>query len=269
LKQQNVGLQKWLKAHYPDSAGAVGYLTGNVPVSIQTTQQYKEVFHQLGMNPTSGGFDEQYNIMGETTYIPFASAMKQKGVKGLVWTGDPVQLAKLEQAMAAIDYKPEWIFGDINAYSKSFIDTVGVSLQPTYAPLTFTPFEDACQNSMGGRAMAQYLALFRKYDPTGRSHASLGVNAFAAWLLFAQGAKACGANLTVRCMYDQMQHTTKFNAGGLTGQVEVAAQAPTQCYTAVEAIPRVSSLSTCSRTRASSTAHRPTSPTSPVTTARA
>ena len=236
LNQYNNGLPKWLKAKYPDSIGHVGYLTGNVPVSVSAKDQYKEVFQQIGMN-APGGYDQQYNIMGESTYIPFVSVMKQQGVKGVVWTGDPEQLGKVEQAMAAIDYKPDWIFGGVNSYAKNFIQSAGASLLPTYATLDFVPFEDTNPNTIAGRAMGQYLSLFNKYNPTGRSHAALGVNAFAGWLLFAQGADACGANLTAKCMYNEMQHTTKFTAGGLTGQVEVAAQAPTQCYTAVVATP--------------------------------
>jgi len=41
----------------------------------------------------------------------------------------------------------------------------------------------------------------------------------------------------VKCMYDQMQKITKFTAGGLVGQSEIATQATTQCWTGVVAIP--------------------------------
>ena len=41
-------------------------------------------------------------------------------------------------------------------------------------------------------AIPQYEQLFDTYLPNGLKTASLGLNSFAAWLLFAQSAKACG-----------------------------------------------------------------------------
>ena len=234
LNQYTNGLMRWLGEHYPDSKGSLGYLYASIAPSILSASQYKEVFNQMGMTQS---YEHQFNVLGESTWVPVAAAMKKAGVKGLVWVGDDATLAKLEEAMRAVNYSPEWIFGGVNVYTPSLISELNGTNIPTYMPLSFTPFEDAGQNTLGGHAMAEYQQLFKTYMPAGRSHASLGVNAFASWLLFAQGAKACGANLTVRCMYDQMQKTTKFTAGGLTGQVEVASQRPTQCWTAVVTTP--------------------------------
>ena len=52
-------------------------------------------------------------------------------------------------------------------------------------------------------AVKQYEALFNQYLPNStRKQAALGMNSFSAWLLFAQAAKACGGNLTPKCVYD-------------------------------------------------------------------
>jgi hypothetical protein len=236
LNQLNNGLEKWLTQKFPDSKGAVGYLASNVAATILTKRQDQEVFQQLGWNPTSGGVDAEFNALGETTWVPIATNLKQKGVKGLVWVGTPENLVALEQAMQAINYKPEWIFGGINGYDPALQKGFKTTPLPTYLPLEFAPFEYANQHTLGGTAIHQYLELFQKYLPKGKSHAALGINSFASWLLFAQAAKACGANLTPKCMYGQMQKTTKFNAGGLTGQSEIATQAPTQCFTATQAV---------------------------------
>ena len=52
-------------------------------------------------------------------------------------------------------------------------------------------------------AVKQYEDLFDQYLPNStRKQASLGLNSFSAWLLFAQAAKSCGADLTRKCVYD-------------------------------------------------------------------
>ena len=65
-------------------------------------------------------------------------------------------------------------------------------------------------------AVNQYEALFARYLPTStRKQAALGLNSFSAWLLFAEKAKACGGDLTPKCVYDAASKVTTWNGGGL------------------------------------------------------
>ena len=139
--------------------------------------------------------------------------------------------------MQAIDYKPTWIFASGNIYDQEFIKTTGSQIVNTYVPLNNYPFEEAVKKAAGSEAMQQYLALFQKYLPSGKAQTLLGVDAFAAWLLFAQGANMCGNNLTRKCLYNAMQKVTSFDGGGLTAPANPASGQTTQCYAVSQATP--------------------------------
>ena len=124
--------------------------------------------------------------------------MKDKGVEGVIWVGEPENLGKLETDMADIAFTPQWVRADTNHYDQKLLDTGGDSVANTYIPSSFTPFEQAAQNP----ATQQYLDEFAKYKPNAKAKALLGAQAWSAWLLFAQAAKACGSDLTRKCVYD-------------------------------------------------------------------
>ena len=63
--------------------------------------------------------------MGVSDWTPYAQAMKNKGVKGLIFYGDFKQLAKLESVLTAMEYKLDWIDTNNNAYGQQFIDLAG------------------------------------------------------------------------------------------------------------------------------------------------
>ena len=65
----------------------------------------------------------------------------------------------------------------------------------------------------------------------------LGVESFSEWLLFAKVAKACGTDLTTRCLYDKMQTITSFDGGGLTAPSNPAGHQTSRCYDLVQATP--------------------------------
>src|SRR5207253_241362 len=87
-------------------------------------------------------------------------------------------------------------------------------------------------------ATQQYLDLFAKYKPSGKSHAALGPQAFSAWLLFAKAAKACGDDLTRKCVYDKAQTETDWTGGGLHAPENTTTQAAATCGIVLEATPQ-------------------------------
>jgi ABC-type branched-subunit amino acid transport system substrate-binding protein len=159
--------------------------------------------------------------------------MKDKGVKGLIYTGEPEALAALEQAMVEQGYQPEWITAQANLYDERLVKIGGNAIKNTYVVTTFTPFEDASSNP----ALQQYLDLFKKYLPSGKAKALLGVQGFSAWLLFAQAAKQCGADLTRLCVYNNLKKVHQWTGGGLHAQTDPGAGTPSDCYALIEATP--------------------------------
>ncbi|MBI2709236.1 MAG: ABC transporter substrate-binding protein [Actinobacteria bacterium] len=229
LNAQSIGVYQYLARRFPGSGSAVGYLTGNIPATLTVKNQAQEAAKQgLGFKTV---YDERYTPTGEATWTPFAQGMKTKGVKGLVYVGEPENLAKLEQAMASVGFTPQWVVAGPNNYDQILVKTGGGAVKRTFMQVNFVPFEEASKSP----ALQQYLDLFARYKPSGKARAVLGVQAFSAWLIFAKAAGACGANLTRRCVYDNAKKLRDWNAGGLSAPQRVDQQKTSQCYTVVEA----------------------------------
>ena len=217
------GIFRYLKATFPDSISSTGYLTGSIATTVNNKNQYQEAANSFGFQTV---YDGQYNPVGEPTWVPYAQAIKDKGVKGLYYVGEPANLGKLIDALSQIDYKLDWIAGAGNQYDPKLIDNVGSGLDSNTVFIQdgTTPFL-ATQVP----AIPQYQQLFDKYLPSGKSQASLGLNSFTAWLLFAASAKQCGANLTRRCVYDAGSKTTSWNGGGISAQADPSSKQPSPC----------------------------------------
>jgi len=231
----NVGAELWMNQKFPGSGNKVEYLAPNVASVINTMNQVEEASRHNGWKTLA---KVQYPAAGQVTWIPIAQKLKTEGATGVVWLGEPQNLAKLEAAMVAIDYKPAWVYAyGGNIYDKAFLRSAKTQMVPTYVPLQVYPFELADKNAAGSEAMKQYLALFQKYLPNGKARTLLGVESFSEWLLFAKAAKACGADLTTRCLYDKMQTITTFDGGGLTAPSNPAGHQTSRCYDLVQATP--------------------------------
>ena len=230
LDNVNVGSDRYVAATFPTSTSKVGYLTGNIPATMLTKGQFQEAGKQLGWKTI---YDAQYNAAGESTWTPFAQAVASKGVKGLVFVGEPCNLAKLEQAFSTIGYYPDWILVTSNFYDKSLITQGGSALKNTYVALLNPPYTSTAQVP----GLAKYFALFQKYLPNGKSQAVLGLDSFSAWLLFARAAQECGVDLTRKCVYDHAKAITSWDGGGLTAPANPGKGLEPTCYTVMKAEP--------------------------------
>ena len=212
-------------------------MTAGLPSTIVVKDQAVEGGKAAGMTIVA---DIQYNANGENTWAPIVQALKSKGVKGILWTGEPENLAKLEQGLKDANYPMDFIRPDANHYDQKLLDTGGKAIENTFVHAQIYPFEQAAQNP----ATQQYLALFKKYLPNGKAKSYLGVQAFSAWLLFAKGATACGSKLTRACILDKTKQVggTSWTGGGLHGASNVREQQATECFTVFKASPNGFSL---------------------------
>jgi ABC-type branched-subunit amino acid transport system substrate-binding protein len=224
------GQFRWLDKKFPGSADHMGVLSADVPVTKTISDQTQEAAEALGFKTV---YSDVYPPAGNVSWAPYVAAMKDKGVKGLIYTGEPEGLAALEQTMVEQGYQPEWITAQANLYDERLVKIGGNAIKNTYVVTTFTPFEDASSNP----ALQQYLDLFKKYLPSGKAKALLGVQGFSAWLLFAQAAKQCGADLTRLCVYNNLKKVHQWTGGGLHAQTDPGAGTPSDCYALIEATP--------------------------------
>jgi hypothetical protein len=222
------GIFRYLKETFPDSITQTGFLTGNLATTINNKKQYQEAAESFGYQTV---YDDLYNPVGEQTWAPFAQSIKDKGVKGLYFVGEPTNLGKLLDALSQIDYKLDWVSAAGNQYDQKLLDSAGAALDTNtvFIQVGVTPFL-ATQVP----AIPQYEELFQQYLPNGKSQASLGLNSFSAWLLFAQSAKQCGAAMTRKCVYEAGIATTSWSGGGLSSEADPSSKQPGDCFSIVK-----------------------------------
>lgn len=215
----------WLAEKYPASKNAFGVLTGNLPTLVTQAKRFEEALKSVGWNEV---YSEQFNVTtGEPTWRPFAEKMKARGVKGLVFVGEPVEFASLMKALQEIGYKPDWVSGDANEYDDLLVKEGGTAADGAEIRSVFYPFLDRAQ-AKKYPATQQYLDLIAKYKPGGKV-AYLGVQGFSAWLLFAVSARDCGADLTRDCVFAKTRSYRTWTGGGLHAPADTKGKQPT-CF---------------------------------------
>ena len=109
--------------------------------TITNKNQYEEAGLKLGFGKAV--YDAQYNATGEPTWTPIAQAIKDAGVKGLFYVGEPSDFSQLLSALASIDYKLDWVAAVANEYDPKLLAGAGKALdfEPVYVALGTTPFE--------------------------------------------------------------------------------------------------------------------------------
>jgi ABC-type branched-subunit amino acid transport system substrate-binding protein len=216
---------------FPDAIKSVVTLTGNVSATELVDAQATEAAKDLGWTVKA---NMQYSALGEPTWVPVAQKIKDQGAKGLIWTGEAQNLALLMKALQQINYPLDFVVAAANHYDQNLIKDGGSAVHNVYMVVGQVPYEEASKNP----ATQQYLDLFAKYLPSGKSHAVLGMQTWSAWLLFALAADKCGADLTRKCVYDNALTYTDWTGGGLNAPQNVKTQAAGDCGILLEATPQ-------------------------------
>lgn len=232
-----IGDYRYLEQKFPKATKAYGVLTGDIDTTKIVARQGDEAAKSLGWTKV---YDDIYPPTGQADWTPTAQQIKDKGVKALLWTGEPENLAKLMQALADINYALDFVRTDANHYDDKLVDIGGSAIRNVFVRSVFTPFELA----KGDNATQQYLDAFAKYLPNGKAKALLGMQAWSAWMLFATAANECGDDLTRKCVYDNATSISAWTGGGLHAAVDLKANKAPECFTSLEASPSGFELST-------------------------
>jgi ABC-type branched-subunit amino acid transport system substrate-binding protein len=225
LKSLGVGAMNYMATKYPQAKDHLGVLTGDISTTKIVADQDTEGAKAAGWKIV---YNDQYPAAGVTDWTPYSQGLKSAGVKGLVWVGEPENLAALMKSLKNIGYKLDFVRTDANHYDQKLISIGGDALadKNVYVQSSFYPFEKADKSNATG----QYLDAFKQYKPGGKSNTYLGLQAWSAWLLFAKAAKACGNDLTRTCMYDNAKKVTSWPGGGLHATTDPGAGTTSDCY---------------------------------------
>jgi len=121
-----------------------------------------------------------------------------------------------------LGYNPIWLM-DAAEYTEAFAqwNTAGLA-NNVYVHVAYEPLEAA----KAVPAVAQYLAIVKKY---GGNTSSLGEQSTSSFLLWATAAKACGSTLTRQCMINHLAKVTNWTGGGLNAPTNPAKNLPPAC----------------------------------------
>jgi hypothetical protein len=163
------------------------------------------------------------NYNGEANYTPFAQKLQSCGAQVVFTDATPgPTLYGLLESDNQLGYNPVWLM-DAAEYTEPFAqwNTAGLG-NNVYVHIAYEPLEAASAVP----AVAQYLAIVKKY---GGSTSSLGEQSTSSFLLWATAAKACGSTLTRQCMINHLAKVTTWTGGGLNAPTDPASNKPPAC----------------------------------------
>ena len=207
--------------NFPEKVKKAAAMYGNYSATIDSTQKAQIAYKDAGWQWLN--CDQEYNIGGEADWKPFLQKLKDCGAEIVYFSGSPnPNFENVLDAAAQIDYHPLWV-EEANFYDSNFAKwNVNGNGDNVYVRMVFTPFEEANINP----ATQQYLDLIKA---SGGSTSLLGAQATAAFLLWAQGAQACGSNLTSDCVINNLKQVHSFTAGGLQAPADPGKNLPSDC----------------------------------------
>ena len=229
LSSLPIGDLRWLGDKYPDATKKIGMLVLGGASTIAVADRVKEALAQLGWEVV---FEQEYNAAGEVSWRGYGEGLKSSGARGVIWLGEPVNLAAVRKAMDEIEYHPDFVRTDANHYDNLLLSEGGDAVDGSFIRSTIHPFLDpvlAEQNP----ATAQFLDVMDEYDPGGKV-AYLGVMGFSGWLLFAKAAGECGADLTRDCVWEHVLAISDWDGGGLHAPQDLGADTVSACFALIE-----------------------------------
>ncbi len=206
---------------FPDAVKKSAVMYANYSATIDSTEKWELASEQAGW--TYLPCEQVYSIGGESDWKPFVQKLKDCGAEVVYFSGSPYpNFENVLDAAAQIGYSPKWMT-EANFYDAKFAEwNVAGNADNVYVRMAYFPFEEADQVP----AVQQYLDIVAD---SGGSTSLLGMQATAAFLLWAQASQQCGADLTRDCVLEKLSTVTDYTAGGLQAPANVGANIPADC----------------------------------------
>ncbi|CAB4556346.1 unannotated protein [freshwater metagenome] len=211
-----------LAEKFPTQVKKAAIFEGNFAATIDSADKAEIAYEQAGWQ-FMDNCRLQYAIAGESTYLPFIQRLKDCGAEVVYFSGSPAPIFQnVLDAAKQSDFSPIWVT-EANGYTEQFAkwNTSG-NADKVYTRMTYYPFEQAADHP----ATAKYIELVKA---NGGAISLLGAQATAAFLLWAQGAKTCGSNLTSDCVLAELAKVHDYDAGGLQSPTDPGKNLPGNC----------------------------------------
>ena len=222
--QESVSSAFQIAQLFPEAVKKAAFVFAEFPATRETRDKAAAAYPKAGWKFLA--CDQIYNVAGESDWKPFASNLKSCGVEAVVWVGSPdPNLENFLNASKQVGFAPKAWATDPNQYTAAFAKWNGQNggaADNVYVRMSGVPFEFAAQVP----AVKQYM------DIVAKSHGTIGLlgeQAASAFLLWATGVKACGSEVTAKCVLDGAAQQTDWTAGGLHIPADPGSNTATTC----------------------------------------
>jgi ABC-type branched-subunit amino acid transport system substrate-binding protein len=213
-----------LAAMFPDAVKKAAFVYADFPATKEPRDRYEAAFPAAGW--AFEDCDQLYNIAGESDWKPFASNLKACGIEAVVWVGSPnPNFQNFLAASKQVGFAPKAWMSDTNQYDSGFAEWNGQNGgagDDVYVRMAAVPFELADEVP----AVQQYLDIV---GDAGGKQALLGVQSTSAFLLWATAVKACGSEVTAKCVLDEAAKQKEWTAGGLHSATDPGSNEAVSC----------------------------------------
>jgi hypothetical protein len=224
------GLFRQILAKDPEAAKFFGELNNSLPAITAQGKRNAQAAVDLGF--TQVYYEETPALVDN--WRTYAENIKKAGVQVLSMENTPENTAALLSALNDVGYFPKYMVMEANHYNDKLVTEAGTNLDQTLLLIdnSIVPFELADPDYPATQRLVELLQQYAKAEPK-----ALAVNAFSAWLLWAESAKACGDSLTRACVVEKAAAAVGWTGGGLhtPGKPANASGSNTACFMALQA----------------------------------
>ena len=226
--RSNQGVFKYLSKQHEGDLHGPFIKSSDSPDAARSIDSLADAAKNAGIDVTS--MPSLSNSSPQSAFTPVVNQMKQDGANwsdnGLTTPG--AVLLRQEAALQGVDSDSVVWQCTSACYDEKAMAAAGDAMNGEYVDLGFLPFSEAKAN----KTLAGYL----KY--IGKDNASaFGVYGFEAVLAFKEAADAANKSsdgLTRASLLTALKGLTSFNAGGMTGTVNIGGKVPSSCFMVVQ-----------------------------------
>ena len=216
----HTGVAAMVADQHPDLVANAGVLFGNFSATIETKDKVLISYPSEGWEFNA---ELEYNINGEDDWTPFVLQLQDAGVQAIYFSGSCLPSYQALMQAAQVNGLELIAALEANFYGEACAaaNTDG-AMDGSYMKMVFIPFEEAAAN----KATQDYIDVV---TGNGGDISLLGMQATSSFLLWAQAAKDCGADLTRQCILDTIATYEEWTAGGLHAPSDPAGNVPVEC----------------------------------------
>jgi ABC-type branched-subunit amino acid transport system substrate-binding protein len=164
-------------------------------------------------------------LVGPSDQARLADQIARRGAQYVTVQGSITDLAGLQIAMAARNYRPKVVDAGPLFYDPKYPATAGTAADGTYVVTQTTPFDDAARVP----ELARYVDWLGRTVP-GAEPTAQGVRSWSAGLLFAEAARRASAHLDRTSLLTRLRAVHAWDGNGIQVPTDPAAGRASTCF---------------------------------------